>query len=591
MASGSEVRSGGAFVEFYAKGDTAIKKTLADIEGRMKKMAGTVAAVSATMAAAGAAITGPMLYGLSVASEATSQLTSGARRTGMSVEQLGGLAYATGGDLDALAGGVRHLNSFMNEAAHGSAEANLRLAELGVTFEELNHMTQDQRFRRVADALNGIGDAAQRGALQTSIFGRSGMSLNLSGGAAGLGAREARGQQLGAVMSAGDVEIVRGYNIAQREMNTAIKALWVEVGTAAAPAMREFFEIITNVVVGAREFINTNRETFSTIFRIADAFVTAAAGGMALAGGLYVAATALQYLGVFAVVGKIALWGYNAAMFVAHAATYGWLLLLAPIAAVTNLVVAGILAGAGYLAYLGAKWVWSTNIIQNAVATIRRVAVAAWDAIVSHFGPVIDFVRDGFNAIVAYVAPTFNIIRDAISSALSSAWDSAKNFFGNMLGTATQAWAGIRSALSTGDFSTIWEILKVSAQLVWHDITEFVKDQWTIWKYTGITVFNAIADLVSDVFDDAITAVRIGWVNFMTDLEKDFGGTFKNIWLAINAAFAGASASSSAAGGRWAQRSSMHSAARWKPFAPCFARWRLSIPLGRRAPPWPRLMR
>ena len=51
MASGSDVRAGGAFVEFFSKGDKAVQATLKDLEARMKNMGKAVVLAGAGMAA------------------------------------------------------------------------------------------------------------------------------------------------------------------------------------------------------------------------------------------------------------------------------------------------------------------------------------------------------------------------------------------------------------------------------------------------------------------------------------------------------------------------------------------------------------
>src|SRR5262249_41697081 len=120
------VRAGAAFVEFFAKGNDKVQAVVADMQARMKRMAATVAMIGAVTVGIGTAITAPFLRGLEIGSQWTNELVSGARRTGMSFEAVGALAYALNTDIDGLAGATRKMNSFLEEAAHGSADANAR---------------------------------------------------------------------------------------------------------------------------------------------------------------------------------------------------------------------------------------------------------------------------------------------------------------------------------------------------------------------------------------------------------------------------------------------------------------------------------
>lgn len=386
MASGSDVRAGGAFVEFFSKGDKAVQATLKDLEGRMKNMAKSVMLAGAGIAMLGASITTPMLAGLAVASEWSGGIVSAARRTGLGFQELQTLSFGLSLDLDEMAGATRKMNSFLNEAAHGSAQANMQLEELGVSVEELMRLSEGDRIRRLADALSGVGDAGHRGALQTAVFGRNAMGMNVSGGAAGLAQREQRGQRF--TMSDADIALMREYNAAQKELGLATKALWASVGAAAAGPMKDFFVLITDLILKAKDWTQANRPLLEIIFRVADLAVTAGAAIGLLGSGIYGAAYAFRFAaGAAAIVSTAisAVWGF--CMFAASGfgilslASYAWAAVTTISSGVAtaaiwayNLAIGLAMSGFGILTI--ATWAW--GIASAAASGIAVAAIWSW---------------------------------------------------------------------------------------------------------------------------------------------------------------------------------------------------------------------
>lgn len=515
-----------------------LDKGLDAAEKRFKAWGKGIMALAAGIGASAATITAPFLYGLSVFSDWGKEVALASRETGISFRELEGLAGGLRVGLDELVPGIGKMSAFLNEAAHGSAEANRAMQEMGITLEEVRNMTQAERLYRFADGIASIGDAAQRVAMQRTIFGRGGLALNLEGGSEGLRRRAEREREVFGERTPQDLALAKEYNLAMREMGLATKGLWASLGAAAAPAMTEFFTILTNVIIGVRHWVDANRELLGTIFRVADVTVTA----MAIVAPFGAAVYALGKFQVFStaatVAWTLAVWTYNAAVAVAHALTYGWILLLLPVAVVTNVVSAALIAAAGAAIYFGAKWLLASGYIETAWAKIKAVSIAVADAVMDHFAPVFAFIRDGFNAAVAYVMPMFTKIADAVSGAAMRTWDNLKGLFENLFGTAKQTWQGVIDALKIGDFELLWSIVKAAASLVWHDISTFAEEAFEDWYDAGVDVFNAISDMLTDIIGDGVAAVKATWAQFLLDLEGDFPRTIENIWLAVKGLFA-----------------------------------------------------
>lgn len=367
MASSSDVRAGGAWVEFYAKGQAAVQKAIEGVGATLKKIGFQTALVSTMLGGMAAGITSPFIHGLSVASEWGKDIVASARMAGMGFEQTQSLAFALRIEMGALGAATGHMDSFLNQAANGSGEAAQALSQLGLTFQELNGITNDERIRRFAEALNSVADAAQRGALQRQIFGRSALGMDLSGGAAGIQQREQHGREIGAVMNTADLGRVAQYNAVLRDMNVAIQALWASVGQAALTPMMEFFEIVTNVAGAVRRWVNENRASLETVFRVADAVATGAVAFTALAGAIYGTGVAARFfaptisiataaLGAVWSVARFAATGFGAL----SVASWAW----------------GLATSAASAIAAGAVWAWSAAVA--AAYTIASLAQAAW---------------------------------------------------------------------------------------------------------------------------------------------------------------------------------------------------------------------
>lgn len=456
MASSSEVRAGGAFVELYAKGSAAVQKAIEGVGAALKKIGFQTALVSTMLAAGAGAIVTPFVHGLQVASEWGASILDSSRRAGMGFEQTQALAYALRVSMEELGATTGHMDSFLQQAANGSAEASQALNLLGLSFQDLQGMTNDERIRRFADALNNVADAAQRGALQRQIFGRGGLSLNVAGGAAGLREREQHGREIGAVMDRGDLERVAQYNAVLRDMNISIKALWASVGQAALTPMMEFFEIVTNVAGAVRRWVNENRASLETVFRVADAIGAAAAVFTALAGVIYGAGVAAGFF--------------------------------APAASLVTGIV-GILWGALTFAATGfglltvAGWAWSAGT----VAASALAAAAVW----------------GFSTAFGLAATAAAAVGGVAAWGFSAAWTAAAWAASMAASAASLAWA----AVSTG-ISWAWSAAGIAASLAWSAAMIAASGVAEL----AMLAWPTIATAAMGIFSAAFTAGMAAWV-------------------------------------------------------------------------------
>jgi hypothetical protein len=285
-ASRSSIEAGKGHVTL-ATDKSALEKGLDEAKKKFQEFGSSIVKVGDGIAAAGAAITAPFFKGLAIFSEWGKEISSASRMTGIGFERIGELSYATGGNLDTLSTAIAKMNAMMEGANRGGRGAITTLRELGLTFEELEGMTVEERFTRIADALNNIADPGQRSALAVKAFGRGALELNLTGGASGLAGRGARGRELGAVMSAADVQLAKEFNLAKKELGVVTKGVWASIGAAAVPTMIDFFGLIKDGVVLVRKLVDENRPMLSMIFRFGYVMATAGAAIVSVSGAIF----------------------------------------------------------------------------------------------------------------------------------------------------------------------------------------------------------------------------------------------------------------------------------------------------------------
>ena len=102
------------------------------------------------------------------------------QKIGISAEEYQKLGYAfksSGADIDSLQGGMKTLNGVLTDAANGSAQAQAKLAAIGLTAEDLAGKSSDAQLNMVINALQGMGEGAARTAAATDLLGKSATDL------------------------------------------------------------------------------------------------------------------------------------------------------------------------------------------------------------------------------------------------------------------------------------------------------------------------------------------------------------------------------------------------------------------------------
>ena len=148
-----------------------------------------------------------------------SSLGETAQQLGVSTRALQEYTFAatqTGIEQATLETGLAKLTRTLGEAQSGGKKQAEAFAAVGVSYAELQRLTPDEAFRRVAEGLGKITDPAKRAAIEVDLFGKAGQKLDtlLAGGVGQIDQLSRAANELGVVLS--DEQIQNADNTADK---------------------------------------------------------------------------------------------------------------------------------------------------------------------------------------------------------------------------------------------------------------------------------------------------------------------------------------------------------------------------------------
>ena len=154
-----------------------------------------------------------------------SNLAKHARSLGMTGKQLQVLKYAcdsAGISFDSFEGATSKVTRTIEQASEGAAEAQKKLAMLGLTAADFAGLNSYEKLQRVAAAINDLGDHSKKTAAAMAFFEESGGKMldMLSG----LGDAEERLKQAGGIINDSSLEAAERFNQALTDISNNITA-------------------------------------------------------------------------------------------------------------------------------------------------------------------------------------------------------------------------------------------------------------------------------------------------------------------------------------------------------------------------------
>jgi len=167
------------------------------------------------------------------------------------------------------------------------------------------------------------------------------------------------------------------------------------------------------------------------------------------------------------------------------------------------------------------------DAIRNAFGGLWQQLAALGRAVVN---PLIEMffraagaVRDALGGVWASFSAGFSSTVSSVVSAASSAASEIGSTFGrafsDMRTNAGVAWGGIVAAFHLGDWASIWQVVKLTAELGWLYIKQGGREIWVELKYAALAIFADIKNYLTDLFDGTWLAIQQGWNTVVGEFE------------------------------------------------------------------------
>lgn len=225
------------------------EKSSAKVGSAFSSIAKGAAAVG-TAVVAGATAVGTAAYKMAMSTaEQADYIDKLSERTGIGREELQRWKHAadqSGVSVDSFKNGIKKMSDVVDDANNGSKTAATAISRLGLSLDDLNKMSTEEKFNAITAALADMEDGAERNALGNDLLGKSYTEMlpMLNAGSEGMEALKREADDLGLVMSEDAVKagVKLGDTIAN--VKDAFGGLMNRIGVAAIPLIQQFADMI-----------------------------------------------------------------------------------------------------------------------------------------------------------------------------------------------------------------------------------------------------------------------------------------------------------------------------------------------------------
>lgn len=255
------VANTGKFISDMRKSSRATKSFANDSRKSMKmstasvvKLGGAVTAMTATTALGFK----KLLSNLDEVAARIDPIAKTSAKLGIATENLIGLQHAaeqTGVSANTLNMALQRMTRRVSEAAMGTGEAKAAIKELGLDAKELNRLSPDKQFARIADAMNRVGNQSDRVRLAFKVFDSEGVALvnTTRLGSKGLGEMAAEAESLGITVNSIEAKKMEDLTDAVDRANKS----WMGLKTSVALATQGVGEFTAETKEGLFKNLST----------------------------------------------------------------------------------------------------------------------------------------------------------------------------------------------------------------------------------------------------------------------------------------------------------------------------------------------
>ena len=238
------------------KANKSIDETTKKGKGAGTKMGSafsTIAKGAASMGTAvvtAAATVGTAAYKMATSTaEQADYIDKLSERTGINREELQRWKHAadqSGVSVDSFKNGIKKMSDVIDDANNGSKTAATSIGRLGLSLDDLNTMSTEEKFNAITAALADMEEGSERNALGNDLLGKSYTEMLplLNAGSDGIAGLKKEADDLGLVMSESTVKsgVKLGDTIAN--VKAAVNGLKNQIGAAAIPIIQKFADML-----------------------------------------------------------------------------------------------------------------------------------------------------------------------------------------------------------------------------------------------------------------------------------------------------------------------------------------------------------
>lgn len=246
-------------LRFGAKDDgldakfTKVTKQLKELQTGSNKVAGLIGTSFDNLGKIVASVSIAKLTAEAV--EFASALVKVSAQTGLSIDAIQRLQFIASQTTVSFDSITRAVNLLQRELVNGGASAQKALGQLGISLHEIDQLSPDQQFGRIAQGISAIEDPAKRTAVAMDLFGRRGADLLpiLTQTGAQMDELNERFKQLGGPVSADTVRKLDDLGNSFSALKDAAKFAGVELLSLVAAPLTKLLQGLGSVIGAARD--------------------------------------------------------------------------------------------------------------------------------------------------------------------------------------------------------------------------------------------------------------------------------------------------------------------------------------------------
>ena len=191
------------------------------------------------------------------------QLDKMAGRTGFTTNALSELGFAaeqSGSDINTLELGIKGMQKQLLNAERGLSTSVDSLKDLGMTYADLEGLSPEDQFMKLAGAIGAVEDPSKKAALAMSVFGKAGNQLVplFSGGIESIEELRKQARDLGISMSPEDAKAAAEFTDTWNSFKKVINGVVYSVG---GPLIKVFTRAMNTVI----SLVKTWKSSFASV--------------------------------------------------------------------------------------------------------------------------------------------------------------------------------------------------------------------------------------------------------------------------------------------------------------------------------------